>query len=178
MRRKEFLPVEGHVKHLSKPWNPQLLKGVYECFVRNFNLEMEELAEEMGYPSYHDTELYVILANEEGQLIENDQYTPNMVKGFYALQAKNIESHIGQMHPQIRKWQGRGLKGVCLALDQEYRGSGVGKQLINAPYRLNYDYLWGLHMEQLANLDHWLKRREYVDKIDGEWVTAVHLKKR
>ena len=172
MRYQEFSPLEGHVKHLNKPWDPQLIKGVIDCLARNLNAPKEEIAQEV----YGD--IYVILA-KDGELIE-DQYQASDVKGAYILRRQNM--YFDRRDQALRdKWRGQGVQGVALALDPEYRGTGVGKQLINIPYALGYDYIWGMHLERLQNLDHWLKRRELVTTLgkppNRTYVTAVRLKK-
>ena len=70
----------------------------------------------------------------------------------------------------------KGIEGVALVLDKEYRNSGFGKLLIEYSESLPYDYIWGQHLKGIGNLDHWKKRRPYVYDSDEVWITAKKLR--
>lgn len=183
---KEFEPtasVTDFVHRLSSPWNPMLVKGIYQCFERNFGFPAEMLQSELDWaqlipkPEPKDVKIYLILS-KNGNLIRENKVTPDWVRGFYILRETNLEDVFSpRLHPNILKYTGKGIQGVALALDKEYRGTGIGKKLINVPYTLGADYIWGMHLDSLNNLKDWLKRRELVFTNGGIHVTATRLKK-
>lgn len=61
----------------------------------------------------------------------------------------------------------RGVEGVALAVNSDFRGTGVGKSLINHPYGLGFDYVWGQALSSLGNISHWTKRRRLVAEAKG-----------
>lgn len=71
---------------------------------------------------------------------------------------------------------GKGLEGVCLCVEDKYRGNGWGKMLISYAENLGFDYMWGQHMKHLNNINMWSKRREKI--IDGGevWISITRLK--
>lgn len=79
--------------------------------------------------------------------------------------------------PEDVKWlRGkRGVQGVALVVLPEYKGRGYGKQLIDLPSQLGYDYIWGEQLKSLGNLHHWLKRRQLVADCSGVHVTMQKL---
>jgi GNAT superfamily N-acetyltransferase len=63
-----------------------------------------------------------------------------------------------------------GVQGVALGVLKEYRGKGYGRLLIEKPYELfsnEYDYIWGMHLASLKNIDHWKKRRKMYNEKKG-----------
>lgn len=56
----------------------------------------------------------------------------------------------------------RALHGVGLAVLPEYRGLGIGKALRDYTATMGYDYIYGMHLSSLNNLEHWKKVREVV----------------
>lgn len=56
----------------------------------------------------------------------------------------------------------RGLHGVGLAVLPEYRNLGIGRALRDYTATMGYDYIYGMHLASLNNLDHWKKIREVV----------------
>lgn len=83
-----------------------------------------------------------------------------------------------ELSPEDRKWlKGkRGVKGTALVVLPEYRARGFGKQLIDLPSKLGYDYIWGEALKSLNNLEHWLKRRKLVATVADEvYVTMQKL---
>jgi hypothetical protein len=73
-----------------------------------------------------------------------------------------------------------GIQGLALCLLEEYRGSGLGRNLRKIPTQMNYDYIWGQHFKSLKNVNNWIKfgRRIIADgMIDGDeiYVTLMDL---
>lgn len=71
---------------------------------------------------------------------------------------------------------GRGLQGVALGVAPEHREKGAGKLLIQYPYQLPFDYIWGQHLAWLNNREHWAKRRQILEEEEWGFVTAGSLK--
>lgn len=88
------------------------------------------------------------------------------VVGAYFLCARDLVSQ-----------EGKGLEGVCLCMDERYRGNGWGKMLISfAESMPGFDYMWGQHLKTLNNLEQWTKRRETVIDAGEVWITIKRLK--
>lgn len=66
----------------------------------------------------------------------------------------------------------RGVQGVALGVNSEYRGLGIGKKLLELPANLGYDYIWGIQSVGLSDVNAWLKRREVLMKINTFLVTV------
>ena len=61
----------------------------------------------------------------------------------------------------------KGIQGVALGVLKEFRGKGYGRMLIDKSYELfsnKYDYIWGMHLSVLNNIDHWKKRRTIMNE--------------
>jgi GNAT superfamily N-acetyltransferase len=74
--------------------------------------------------------------------------------GFYLFNPGNLSDTIFENK--------KGIQGVALGLLKEYRNNGYGRMLIDKSYELfrdEYDYIWGMHLAVLNNIDHWKKRR-------------------
>ncbi len=73
----------------------------------------------------------------------------------------------GNLRSRLRRFRclnhASGLEGVALALVPELRGSGYGRLLrnafVSAASRWGCDYVWGVALTSLENLDNWLTRR-------------------
>jgi 8-oxo-dGTP diphosphatase len=103
--------------------------------------------------------------------IENGQ-----VVGFYILGKRGILEGIKEEEltptEDLSAYQGKkGIEGVALGVIPEARGSGLGSKLKDYPQRLGADYIWGLQLHALGNLEHWLKRRRVVAKNDESVAT-------
>lgn len=67
----------------------------------------------------------------------------------------------------------RGLEGVALGLDPEYRYKGIGRKLMALPAEIEgFDYVWGYQLETLENLNEWKSRRTHLDTKNGCHITA------
>jgi hypothetical protein len=88
------------------------------------------------------------------------------VVGAYFLNSKNLNGQTG-----------KGLEGVCLCMDEKYRGNGWGKMLISYAESLpEYDYMWGQHLKSLNNIKQWSKRRETIIDAGEIWISVKRLK--
>jgi hypothetical protein len=71
----------------------------------------------------------------------------------------------------------RGIEGVLLAVDDSIRGQGWGNKLKDYPKTLGVDYIWGMQLKSLGNLNDWLKRRELVGETEDCYITLEFYKK-
>ena len=86
----------------------------------------------------------------------------DQIVGFYLLRKShcNIPEKY-KLDPKLK-----GAQGLALYLDPRYRGKGIGKQLMDLPKTLGFDYVWGGQAKGLNNLNYWLKRRILIDEND------------
>lgn len=136
------------------------MKDMYDCFEDSFGLDWTQLRSELT-PSCK----YWVLRDEEDK--------DKRIVGMYILDEQPLPKMKGV---DMGKWKGKGVQGVVLALVKKYRSSGYGSKLKDLPEKLGYDYVWGLQLASLNNIDHWLKRREIVYKNDAIYVTAQRFK--
>jgi hypothetical protein len=68
----------------------------------------------------------------------------------------------------------KGVEGVALYVDDEYRDFGFGKMLRNLPRRLGYDYVFGSQLKTLNNIDDWLKHRVMVAENKSGYLTLQY----
>lgn len=71
----------------------------------------------------------------------------------------------------------KGLEGISFVVLPEYRGLGVGNKLKQAALSLGHDYMWGLHLSGLKNLEHWKKTRRHVGDTPDSYVTLQDIEK-
>lgn len=71
----------------------------------------------------------------------------------------------------------KGVEGVLLLIDEDIRGEGWGDKLKDYPKTLGLDYIWGQQLKSLNNLDHWLKRREFISETEFIYITAEFFNK-
>jgi len=69
-----------------------------------------------------------------------------------------------------------GMEGVALAVKKEYQGTGIGSKLKDYTKTLDVDYVWGLQLKGLGNLQQWLKRRKLAAETSGMYITVEDLK--
>lgn len=73
----------------------------------------------------------------------------------------------------------KSLQGVALVVDSEHRGQGVGRALRDFPKSMDYDYIWGLQLKSLKNIDCWTKYGRSIvdDNVQGAgYLTFMWLK--
>jgi GNAT superfamily N-acetyltransferase len=93
--------------------------------------------------------------------------------GFYVFNNDNIPV-------ENDTYTDNGLHGVALGIDSKYKGLGLGKQLINYPMENmgdRFDYIWGMHLKGLNNIEDWKKRRDIISDNGSLFITATKLKK-
>lgn len=66
-----------------------------------------------------------------------------------------------------------GVEGIGLAVLPEYRDLGIGKKLRAYPLDKGYDYIWGLHLKGLHNIDNWIKFGRRVVCDSGDMFTTL-----
>jgi GNAT superfamily N-acetyltransferase len=102
----------------------------------------------------------------------------NIVVGCYILNTDPIHftSNTGF---DLSKYKNlRGLHGVGLAVLPEYRDRGIGRALREYPDKMGYDYIYGMHLESLNNLENWKKVREVVYTSNFMHVTLKDFRKK
>ena len=108
------------------------------------------------------TEQYFVLRQDRRQII-----------GVYILRTRPLRDCLdAEDYPAVAKYKGVGVEGVLLALDPDYHGQGLGRNLINIPQELGYAYVWGQAMGELDNLEKWKRRREHIATIGNVHITA------
>lgn len=65
----------------------------------------------------------------------------------------------------------RGIQGVALGVSSKFKTLGIGKMLINYPSSMGFDYVWGLQLKALENIDDWLKRRKIYSETGNMFTT-------
>lgn len=95
--------------------------------------------------------------------------------GFYLLREGSIielANACGDVTEDLTRYQDkRGVEGIALVVIPEYRGTGYGNLLKNYPKTMGYDYIYGMQLKTLGNLDDWLKRRRLIADCHDVWVT-------
>jgi GNAT superfamily N-acetyltransferase len=111
----------------------------------------------------HRSSLHGVLSGTETYHVLRDG---DRIAGVYILRERSLPSTYRD------KYRGLGVEGVMLGMRSEYRGQGLGLQLIELPKALGYDYVWGYALDTLNNLEHWKKRREHLETVGGVHLTA------
>jgi GNAT superfamily N-acetyltransferase len=93
----------------------------------------------------------------------------NKIIGCYLLAERSINEYTNDFIGQ------KGIEGVALVLDKNYRNLGYGKLLIEYSESLPYHYIWGQHLKTTGNLEYWKKHRPFVYDAGGYWITAKKL---
>lgn len=90
--------------------------------------------------------------------------------GFYLFNDSNLSQDIFN--------DKRGVQGVALGVNSEYRDLGYGKMLIEESYKLfsTYDYIWGMHLSSLGNLEDWKKRRTILNEGSNLFLSYKFIK--
>lgn len=91
------------------------------------------------------------------------------VGGFYFLKESDIPETDNEIYQKLS--QLNGIEGVALGVFKEYKQYGIGKDLIEYPKTLGYDYIWGYQLKSLENIEDWLKRRKIYYENDNLYIT-------
>lgn len=99
------------------------------------------------------------------------------IVGCYILNKKPIAGYSYCAKEDLGRYAGlNGVQGVGLAVLPEYRDLGIGKKLREYPLHQGYDYIWGIHMKGLKNIDNWVKfGRRIVCETGAMYVTLMDL---
>ncbi|PCI28671.1 hypothetical protein COB55_03595 [Candidatus Wolfebacteria bacterium] len=129
--------------------------------------------------------------------ISRSIYHNNKVIGVYVLGDGTINEFVGYcgdesmpkpwvdnkciLSDDIKQYENKkGIHGLHIYVDKEYRGKGIGRKLMEYSESLG-DYTWGQQGVELNNLHHWKKRRTHIgefyknDKLMGH-ITITKLK--
>ena len=92
------------------------------------------------------------------------------VAGFYFFSNNQIPETGSELYYQLEDLNG--VEGVALGVFKEYKDLGVGKKLIQYPKSMpGVDYIWGMQLKSLQNIDNWLKRRKIYAETPYLYVT-------
>lgn len=119
---------------------------VLELFERVFRSVMPEVASYVE--SVADWNISVLIRHNgiiAGCYILNEEPVPYRME--------NTFEDLSVYHPTNKK----GIQGVALAVDEKYRGLGLGAALRAYPGSCCYDYIWGMHFHTLKNVHHFQK---------------------
>jgi len=125
-----------------------------------------ELADKVFWDSGMDNKLYI--GSNADWSISVKMVDSDRIIGFYIFNKEGLPF-------SNDKFSGKAVQGVALGIDEEYKGKGLGKKLIQYPYENlgnQFDYIWGMQLKSLKNIDDWLKRREIVADMGGMYITA------
>ena len=91
------------------------------------------------------------------------------VGGFYIIKDANIPLLGKEDDEMLSKLNG--IEGVALGIFNEYKDYGIGKDMIEYPKTIGADYIWGLQLKGLGNIDDWLKRRKLYADVGQMYIT-------
>jgi hypothetical protein len=91
------------------------------------------------------------------------------VAGFYIIKEQNIPLLGREEDEMLSKL--RGIEGVALGIFNEYKDYGIGKEMIEYPKTIGADYIWGLQLKSLGNIEDWLKRRKLYADVGQMYIT-------
>ena len=103
------------------------------------------------------------------------------IVGCYILNEDSITCFKSNTGFDVTKYTNlKGLHGVGLAVLEEYKGLGIGRALRDYPCNNMYgfDYIFGMHLESLKNLDNWKKIREVVSTSPTMHITLQDFSKK
>lgn len=71
----------------------------------------------------------------------------------------------------------RGLKNIFFGINKKYQNKGLGTYMIEYVKEnfKEYDYLWGIQHKDISNVEFFLKRREFINEIDGAIYSVQNL---
>lgn len=97
------------------------------------------------------------------------------IAGFYFISPIPIPEIEGVPYDEFEDTVG--VEGVALGVFPEYKNLGIGKKLIEeSQTALDADYIWGMQLKSLKNIDDWLKRRELYYETPTYYITYQFLR--
>lgn len=173
-----YLTLESFKKYIfgkeDKPENIKIVKAspLYKKQIENVLWKSFQ-----GHMSKKYLITYVFLtSNLNKSYVALNEY--NQVIGVMMLGDNQVTDFFEKNSPQYEKYSKlKGIEGVALCVDPEYRNLGIGDKLRKIPTTLGYDYVWGQQLKSLKNINQWLKfgrRIVYEDKT--MYVTLMDLK--
>jgi len=97
------------------------------------------------------------------------------IAGFYFISAIPIPQIEGIPYDEFEDTVG--VEGVALGVFPEFKNMGIGKKLIEqSQTTLDADYIWGMQLKSLKNIDDWLKRRELYYETPTYYITYQFLR--
>lgn len=91
------------------------------------------------------------------------------VAGFYLLREEPIPEEDNEDYEILKNL--KGLEGVALGIFKEYKNYGIGKEMIEYPKKLGFNYIWGYQLKSLENINDWLKRRKLYAEYSDLYIT-------
>ena len=161
----EIVPVD--MEYAKDTWNIMYGGGEF-----GFDSILDYVDEGMSKSIMKDGEIIGVYLLGDTQLPEMLSYYDDFFSKDYGLTYKleegvDIESYKSK----------KGINGIHLYIEPEYRNKGIGKVLIEHAENLG-DYIWGQHDLKLNNIENWLKRRKLIaktynkEKLDG-YITST-----
>lgn len=97
------------------------------------------------------------------------------IAGFYFISPIPIPEIEGVPYDEFEDTVG--VEGVALGVFPEFKNMGIGKKLIEqSQTTLDADYIWGMQLKSLKNIDDWLKRRELYYETPTYYITYQFLR--
>lgn len=90
--------------------------------------------------------------------------------GGYILQETKLPIFFDNFY-HFPKGDYKGVEGVSLFVDEEYKGNSIGKMLMEYYKDSDLDFIWGQAFHSLNNIEHWLKRRILFNDKYGVYYT-------
>lgn len=147
------------------------IRNIQEGDLKNIRKMVEQVFHKTGMSELHlwgtmanmDTDISIVVT-VDGELA-----------GFYFLAEHNIPKINNVDYAQFENK--RGLEGIALGVFPKYKNKGVGKRLIEyTQQNMNYDYIWGMQLKSLENINDWLKRRKIYYESSHLYITYRMLK--
>jgi GNAT superfamily N-acetyltransferase len=133
----------------------------------------------------HDSRKGLLKYSKQGELgLSKVAEVDGKFAGFYLLRKGSVMEVLSDdpefagitVYEDLDPYRGkRGVEGVALAVLPEFRGSGVGRALMDAPKSMGFDYIYGYQFKSLGNLQNWLGRRRLVAETTTFYCTLQDL---
>ena len=147
---------------------PKIIK-INNKFSRALDLVIDAFTDHMDESSILGYIKDTVDWNQSVYLVLNDE-----VIGCYLFGKRNMLDFVQncEIKTDLSKYENlKGIEGIAVVVASEYQKKGYGNKLKNYPKSIGVDYIWGVQLKSLNNLEDWLKRRELIADC-GAWVTA------